>query len=92
VILKGGAGGEISGLIHASRVTATDDVLANAIGASAGATASRKWWPIPAAHTDAIARPRTNAPWPSGMCEIGRGEQRPPNEHKECLMTDGSRP
>jgi hypothetical protein len=32
-------------LIHAGRVTATDDVLLNTIGASAGATASRRWWP-----------------------------------------------
>jgi hypothetical protein len=38
MILKGGAGGDISGLIHASRVTGTDEVLLNAIGASAGAT------------------------------------------------------
>lgn len=32
-------------LIHAGRVTATDDVLLNTIGATAGATATRKWWP-----------------------------------------------
>jgi VanZ like protein len=31
-------------LIHAGRVTATDDVLLNTLGATVGATASRKWW------------------------------------------------
>jgi hypothetical protein len=32
-------------LIHAGRVTATDDVLLNTLGATVGATATRKWWP-----------------------------------------------
>jgi hypothetical protein len=31
-------------LIHAGRVTATDDVLLNTTGALIGASASRKWW------------------------------------------------
>ncbi|HEV7974735.1 VanZ family protein [Amycolatopsis sp.] len=31
-------------LIHAGRVTATDDVLLNTLGATVGATATKKWW------------------------------------------------
>lgn len=38
-------------LIHAGRVTSTDDVLLNTIGAAVGAMASRSWWrevrPVP---------------------------------------------
>jgi hypothetical protein len=32
-------------LIHAGRVTATDDVLLNTLGATVGATVTKKWWP-----------------------------------------------
>ncbi|WP_158884368.1 VanZ family protein [Amycolatopsis anabasis] len=45
-------------LIHAGRVTSTDDVLLNTLGAAAGATLTRGWWrgPIPA---PVVPAPRT---------------------------------
>jgi hypothetical protein len=63
-------------LIHCGRVTATDDVLLNTIGAAAGAAASRKWWAnvrlVPAPMPVPEQRRRV------AVCEIPAYALRPP--------------
>ncbi|GAB3485703.1 VanZ family protein [Amycolatopsis cihanbeyliensis] len=49
-------------LLHTGRVTSTDDIVLNTLGAVAGARLARRWWAPRYPGVDAIPAPRTSSP------------------------------